>query len=244
MRLACFVIATLAACSSGEHVRASKPVARDSTGVTAQGPDSTAARAADSRIVVTDSVYRDQLARNRIVPHVEDGFDSARVTAVGRYFRTPCFRHARYTVVVIDTSDDVGEDVIVRATPKGSDADDLRGSCGLDSLAGDFVLRNTDASYFIGLRGPMLFMDNGTGSIRGLTIYDIPSRRRVLQRDGYELAGWRNDSTLAVWLPTEAPTTGCKDEGGYSMRVDSLYVLNLRTLDFSPSDRARCSSLE
>ena len=199
----------------------------------------------DSIVVISDSLFRATLAlKHRVLPHVHDGFDSAVVTAFAPAYRLPCYRYARYAVTVIDTLAE-GEDVIVREMPPLQQADSPRAGCGTDSLPGDFVVRNSWAAFFYGVRGSLLFIDNGTGDVRDLTLYDIPSRRRVLNLEGYDIAGWRDDGTLAVWLATGAVTTGCTPDprlGG--VRVDSLYELHLRSLKLTPTGDTHCSQLQ
>lgn len=60
----------------------------------------------------------------------------------------------------------------------------LRADGTADSLPGDFVVWDDWAEYFCGMWRDLLFIDSGTGDIRSLILYGVPSRRRVLGLDG------------------------------------------------------------
>jgi hypothetical protein len=156
-----------------------------------------------------------------------------------------CYVYDRY-VVVAWGSPDPEPVAIVRARHgegRGVDPD-----CSPDSLAGDFVLRSEWAEYFSGMWGDLLVIDSGTGDIRTLILYDVPTRRKVLELGGAaETEGWIDDNTVRIWVlaATDLPRSVCPDIPlMFGVGVDSLYALSLETLRLTPLGPRRCHSLQ
>src|SRR6266702_3560890 len=118
--------------------------------------------------------------------------------------RVVCYHHARY-IVVQRRGKEVGSDLFVRPAASGR--------CEPDSLPGDFVWRNKDAEYFLGLRGDVLFIDSGTGTDYVGTPIAVP--------DSFTIGVWRGSE-----LPKLAP--GCPDTGMIP-GIDSLFWIDLRS---------------
>jgi hypothetical protein len=156
-----------------------------------------------------------------------------------------CFVYRDY-VVVAWGSPDPRPVAIVRA--RDPDGDPAAVDCTADSLPGDFVVWNDWAEYFCGMWRDLLFIDSGTGDVRSLILYDVPSRRRVLELDGAgETAGWIDDVTLRVWLlrATDLPRSLCPDiPEVLGVGVDSLFALNLETFRLKALGPWRCHSLQ
>ena len=161
-----------------------------------------------------------------------------RVTRSGSYGKM-CYRHALYTVVELAVKESVGSDLFVR--------DALGSRCDADSLPGDFVWRNRgEADYFLGIRGSVLFIDQGTGpDLRGLTLVDLRTRR-VLVSTGYvgDVMRGRQSRTVAIWQGAELlePGKGCPTPPiSMPPGVDSLYWVDLRTGKLTFAGRTRCA---
>jgi hypothetical protein len=148
-----------------------------------------------------------------------------------------CYVHARYIVVERNVPDGVGADLFVRA--RATDR------CDADSLAGDFVLRNEWAEYFLGLRGDVLFIDSGTGpDLRELILVDLRARRRLLATQYVALEPGPDSLTVGVWKGYELaePAAGCSaPQGGLLPGVDSLFVVQVATGALRFGGRTRCA---
>jgi hypothetical protein len=157
-----------------------------------------------------------------------------------------CFAYARYVVVARELRHEVGSDILVRPTDGAlRDAATLGGRCAADSLAGDVVLRNEWAEYFLGLSGDWLFLDSGTGPERGLVVHDIAARRKLAELSGVEIVGWRDSATLVLWLAGQesvAPALCPEIPEGFGVSVDTLYALELPAARLSPLGRWRCAA--
>ena len=149
--------------------------------------------------------------------------------------RVVCYHHARY-IVVQRRGKEVGSDLFVRPATSGR--------CEPDSLPGDFVWRNKDAEYFLGLRGDVLFIDSGTGpDFRGLIVINLRTRRQLLHTDyvGTPIAG-PDSFTIGVWRGSELPklAPGCPDTGMIP-GIDSLFWIDLRSGVLRFGNRTRCA---
>jgi len=149
--------------------------------------------------------------------------------------RVVCYHHRRY-IVVQRRATEVGSDLFVRPAASGR--------CEPDSLPGDFVWRNKDAEYFLGLRGDVLFIDSGTGpDYRGLIVIDLRTRRHLLHTDyvGTPIAG-PDSFTIGVWRGSELPklAPGCPDTGMLP-GIDSLFWIDLRSGVLRFAKRTRCA---
>lgn len=207
-------------------------------------PAVASAKRTDTALVHTlpsavDSVRTEPLKWVPAESRIPAGFDSAITTAAGSGFT--CYLHARYVVVSRDNKDDVGSDVIVRGHTPGTAS-----NCAVDSLSGDFVLRNQEADYFLGLRGDRLFIDVGTGSFRDLVVYDLRARRKLEVISGYDIAGWRDSTTLELWVVAgETTRAQCPNvPEGMGVGIDSLHTLDLTTMKLTTTGRWRCAARE
>lgn len=218
----------------------------DSALARATPPPVASAERTDTALVHTlppavDSVPTEPLNWVPAESRIPAGFDSA-VTTTAAGSGLTCHVHARYVVVSRDnTKDDVGSDVIVRGHTPGT-----AGNCTGDSLSGDFVLRNQEADYFLGLRGDRLFIDVGTGAISDLVVYDLRARRKLEVISGYEIEGWRDNTTLELWVMAgETTRKQCpKVPEGMGVGIDSLHTLDLTTMKLTPTGRWRCAARE
>jgi hypothetical protein len=145
-----------------------------------------------------------------------------------------CYRHAR-DLVVERRAVEVGSDLFIRPVPSGR--------CDPDSLPGDFVWRNQDAEYFLGLRGDVLFIDSGTGpDQRTLIVISLRTRRRLLRTTYVDrLVSGPDSLTVGVWrgfvVPKLAP--GCADTGMIP-GIDSLFWVDLRSGATKFANQTRC----
>jgi len=146
-----------------------------------------------------------------------------------------CYHHARY-IVVEREGRDVGSDLFVRPGQSRR--------CDADSLPGDYVWRNRDADYFLGLRGDLLFIDRGTGpDARTFLVINLRTRRQLVQMDyvGDVIAG-PDSLTVGVWqgYTLTKPAPGCPATEMIP-GVDSLVWLNVRSGVAQSAKRARCA---
>ena len=154
-----------------------------------------------------------------------------------------CHVHPRWIVVEKPLREDLASDFFLR--PASSKR------CDVDSLAGDFVLRNQWAAYFCGIREDVLFLDRGTGpDERLLILYDLEARKKMTEirytPDGGVIRG-RDSLTLGVWVPADMRATVPKcppREDGMTLGVDSLFWLNVRTGQTRFACRTRCVGKE
>jgi hypothetical protein len=121
-------------------------------------------------------------------------FDTATADSISK--GVTCYTFPRYIVVNREPVDSLGSDTFVRRRKIAAGS---REQCGTDSLPGDFIARNEWAEYYAGLDGRWLFLDSGTGPERSVIIYDVDARRRIAGFGG-EVAGWRDSTTLLVWV--------------------------------------------
>jgi hypothetical protein len=160
-------------------------------------------------------------------------FDSV---VVHRDARSVCHRSARYTVVEVARTDELGADHFVG---------DHRRSCAIDSLAGDFVIRSEWAEYFAGLRGHFLVLDSGTGpDVRGLLVFNLETRVRTFAGAYVDLERGGHGDSLGVWQPYDLPQPrpGCPVVDGLGAGVDSLVWLDLRAGRTRFAGRVRCAT--
>jgi hypothetical protein len=170
---------------------------------------------------------------------VDHGIDFDRATATETLRAgLVCRTFARYLVLEEELRREVGAHVTVRRREHGV-------GCR-DSTAADFVRRNEWAEYFMAMRGDWLFLDSGTGSQRGVFVYDVPSRARIATFVG-EIEGWRDSTTLIVWVAAEGWLTreACpKVPEGMVISADSLVAFDLRARTRQPLGRWRCAARE
>ena len=152
-----------------------------------------------------------------------------------------CYVYDDY-VVIAWRSPDPEPVAVVRERTEG------RVDCTPDSLPGDFVIRSEWAEYFCGMWRDLLLIDSGTGNIRALIVYDVPTRRKVGILEGSGgTEGWIDDVTIRIWMlaSTDAPRELCPHiPEVFGVGVDSLYALNLETLNRRALGPWRCRPLE
>lgn len=151
-----------------------------------------------------------------------------------------CYTLPRYLVVEKPTShDEVGNDIIVRRRTATA-------ACGADSVAGDFVKRNQWAEYFLAMRGDRLFLDSGTGNVRGVLVFDVPAAKQITSFTG-DIAGWRDSTTLIAWIAGDdsVPHARCpKVPDALEAVLDSLVAIDLRANTRVALNRVRCAGRE
>ena len=162
-----------------------------------------------------------------------DPFD--RVTTDSIAAGVVCYHHARYIVVERRVME-VGSDLFVRLASSRR--------CDADSLPADFVWRNRDADYFLGLRGDMLLIDRGTGpDVRTLVVVNLRSRRELstMSYVGSVVAGL-DSFTVGVWqaYTLTKPASDCPTTEMIP-GVDSLVWLDPRSGVARFAKRTRCA---
>jgi hypothetical protein len=159
--------------------------------------------------------------------------------------RVRCHHYDRYVVVEWE-SPDPEPVAIVRERAPGAPV--AVADCTTDSLAGDFVLRNEWAEYYSGLWEDLLLLDSGTGQLRDLILYDVPSRKKLLTLEGAgEMAGVIDSTTVRIWLLSgaELPRSLCPEiPDMFDVGVDSLFAFDLRTLQLTSLGEWRCHQLQ
>lgn len=87
-----------------------------------------------------------------------------------------CHRNASFTVLERERADGAGNDITLRKSTADAKAD-----CAKAKRPDDRAMsRGDDALYFIGMAGDLLVLDNGTGTVRALTVIDAQSGKRLL----------------------------------------------------------------
>lgn len=191
-------------------------------------------------------LQRDPAQGEENMPPFDMVADTARIAAPrGPELDGSCYVYEEY-VVVAWGSPDPQPVAIVRKRGPGSDIETAE--CSPDSLPGDFVLRNEWAEYFYGMWRDLLFIDSGTGNLRSLILYDMPTRRKILELEGAgEMEGWIDETTVRLWMLSKAngPRSLCPDiPEVLDVGVDSLYALNLETFRLTALGPWRCHALQ
>jgi hypothetical protein len=146
-----------------------------------------------------------------------------------------CYHHAQYIVVERRVME-VGSDLFVRPAQSRR--------CDADSLPGDYVWRNQDADYFLGVRGELLFIDRGTGpDARTFLVVNLRTRRQLVQMDyvGSVIAG-PDSLTVGIWqgYTLTKPAAGCPATEMIP-GVDSLFWLDVRSGVARFAKQTRCA---
>ena len=109
------------------------------------------------------------------------------------------------------------------------------------------MVHNEWAEYYYGLWEDLLLLDSGTGPIRSLILYDVPSRSRLLTLDAAgEMAGLVDSVTVIIWmLKGSGSRELCPDiPAVLDVGIDSLFAFNLSTLEFTSLGDWRCHALQ
>jgi uncharacterized membrane protein len=166
-------------------------------------------------------------------------FDSVRAVSPPSDSLVTCQVHARRNVVVRAVEGEVGSALFVRSSGNRR--------CDAVQLPGDFVLRSAAAaSYFLGLRGDVLFVDEGTGAeARRLILFDLRTRRRLMAVAYLELDRDFDAGAVRFWraYPLESPAPGCDAPPG-AAGVDSLFAADLASGATRFAGRTRCAVRE
>ncbi|MFG1464098.1 hypothetical protein V5F77_14495 [Xanthobacter sp. DSM 24535] len=81
-----------------------------------------------------------------------------------------------FQVISRARTDAAGDDIIARAVPASA-----AGPCVFAKRSGDIEVSSSDAAdTVIGIGGPMLVLDRGTGPSRELVLYDLSTRKAAL----------------------------------------------------------------
>lgn len=187
----------------------------------------------DTFAVITDSSAAAAQATGTMLPRITAHFDAGIVAKRGD---DVCYRYPRYTVVQRHIVDGSSYDLLVRRAAANAPPQQR---CVVDSLPGDFVIREQDG--VLGMRGDTLWAESGE-MMSDLALYDVAGREKLMEMAGYEIAEWRDDATVAIWLwAAKATHSDCPTvpKGLYPAR-DSLYLLHLASLRLEPAGAARC----
>lgn len=166
-------------------------------------------------------------------------FDSVRAVSHSSDPQVTCQVHARRNVVVHAVEGDPGSTLFVRGLGNRR--------CDAVSLAGDFVWRNRrEADYFLGLRGDVLLIDNGTGAEnRLLILIDLRTEQQLVELAYNEVDRVRDERSVRVWrgYSLERPLPGCDAPPG-AAGVDSLFAVDLSNGEVRFAGRTRCGIRE
>ncbi|ABI63219.1 hypothetical protein [Granulibacter bethesdensis] len=110
-----------------------------------------------------------------------------------------CFDTNRHRVIARDRTAEVGQDIVVRGR--------ITGPCRFDKKTGDWIVSGRDdADYVQKVIEPYLFIDSGTSAMRGFSIYDMASRKRLYSGATQDQPRYgKTDVTL--WVVTDRPVT-------------------------------------
>lgn len=119
--------------------------------------------------------------------------------------RLQCHTGGDYFVVGRERTDEAGTDFIVRKIAPGKAP-----GCIYKQAAGDFVLADKSKPYwFKDLRGDYLILTESTGPTESVVVFDLPSRRKVLDLTASEVN--IDDRGMYFWARTaEGTPETCK----------------------------------
>jgi hypothetical protein len=158
--------------------------------------------------------------------------------------RVTCHDSEKYFVITKEDLESAGEDILVKYKK------DLNQEfpCVYVVEKNDFELKNDMGQWFSSLYGDNLLLDNGTGSIRGLIIYNLISK---VEKYSDTTASSIKDlkvvnNTVSYWsIDEKFPTKqNCPNLDEFlkmgSARIENLVMLNL--LDYSKKSlgQSRC----
>ncbi|HOX22918.1 MAG TPA: hypothetical protein PLL10_05595 [Elusimicrobiales bacterium] len=157
--------------------------------------------------------------------------------------KTTCHLYEKYAVLTQSARDNAGSDIIVNRNQQDSKA------CAWDEKAALLLLKNTDADYFFGLLGKLIFVDSGTGpSPRTLKIYDIEKSTAVYNGLYNESITIKNGK-LSYWAATakQATKENCPQLAQWSSQglgaaLEEKIFVELSSLKSGKTGKSRCSA--
>lgn len=121
-------------------------------------------------------------------------------------------------------------------------------ACDYSVEKNDFEIKNNGENYFMALEGKFLLVDSGTAaSVRGLTIYDLEKRSKILE-DSYcpdnspSRAFVIKNNTVTYWVNTPEPVNAqnCPQFYNSGGRIVSHILFDMSTLVKKDLGEKRC----
>ena len=164
-----------------------------------------------------------------------------------KVYEESCVGNDKYFVISADHTDDVGTDILVKY--KSSSSQNI--SCEYLKKDKDFEIKDEGAVYIMALENNFLILDEGTGPFpRGLIIYDLSSRKKVLENSYLEPVNIKNN-IINYWTET---TINANEENCSTYKVnkanflgsaiETRVSLDLSTLVKKELGEYRCSATQ
>jgi hypothetical protein len=126
-------------------------------------------------------------------------------------YKSVCYDEDKYQVFARDRYANVGMDIFFRVKRHNVDAD----NCDWGKRKDDIWISDNkgkyseDANYVVGVRNNFVLMDSGTAADpdRNFVVYDMKSRRRVLDKNVSEQVVI-GDASVTLWIPTGSENSG------------------------------------
>jgi hypothetical protein len=158
--------------------------------------------------------------------------------------KTECHDSDKYFVITKEDPNSAGEDILV----KYKNSSTQKFSCEYIVENNDFELKNSMGQWFSFLYRDNLFLDNGTGSIRELAIYDLVSReKRYSDTTASSIKDLKiTNNTINYWsIDSKFPTKqNCANLDEFlkmgSARIENFVELNLSNYSHKPLGQSRC----
>ena len=164
-----------------------------------------------------------------------------------KVYEDSCVGNDKYFVISADRTDDVGTDILVKY--KSSSSQNI--SCEYLKNDKDFEIKDEGAAYIMALENNFLILDEGTGPFpRGLIIYDLSSRKKVLEDSYLEPVNIKNN-IINYWTETtiKANEENCStyklnEENFMGSAIETRVSLDLLTLAKKELGEYRCSATQ
>ena len=164
-----------------------------------------------------------------------------------KVYEESCVGNDKYFVISADRTDDVGTDILVKY--KSSSSQNI--SCEYLKKDKDFEIKDEGAVYVMALENNFLILDEGTGPFpRGLIIYDLSSRKKVLEDSYSEPVNIKNN-IINYWTETtiKANEENCStykvNKANFlGSAIETRVSLDLLTLVTKELGEYRCSATQ
>ena len=164
-----------------------------------------------------------------------------------KVYEDSCVGNDKYFVISADRTDDVGIDILVKY--KSSSSQNI--SCEYLKNDKDFEIKDEGAAYIMALENNFLILDEGTGPFpRGLIIYDLSSRKKVLEDSYLEPVNIKNN-IINYWTETtinaneeNCSTYKLNEENFMGSAIETRVSLDLLTLVKKELGEYRCSATQ
>ena len=154
-----------------------------------------------------------------------------------------CHLYPHYFIVERGYSNQVENDILVKylgtVSPKPI--------CEYLKAPQDLEVKNIFSQYFFGIRGSLLFIDDGSGpDPRGLKVYDLNSRKKVFSGIYSRPIVITGDHSVRYWLERgDATEEDCPEYSEIKKHALFPYIedevtLNLSTKSMKRTGRQRC----